>query len=153
LLFEFFDTDIAGLLARFPEFAEGMDCRVTCVDSSMDVRDDVRDQIQGLAHDDFGRFIVLAGRDLLGCAPALFSGFDEVYFFTDDKWRLADPFRWSEQFTSDRANFGVSVPEYLRSLLEWSGAVRYLSDGCGLNIACETKEILAAVDSALSSRG
>lgn len=70
--------------------------------------------------------------NLIGETPLL-TGFDEIYFLADELGLMPES---ADYFTSERFEFNRRPPEEF--LLQWrtSGAIGYLSDGCGLNFAC-----------------
>jgi len=69
-----------------------------------------------------------------------FNGFDEIYLFREKPKEVLQT-----HFTSDRAVFGTQVPEEFLKYFKKSGSVRYLSDGIGLNYACESTSIMERI--------
>lgn len=147
--FTFIDSDIPELLRSFPEFADGMDCLVTCVDSSMNVRESLAFDLKGYRTLTHGPFVVLEATTILALQDRLFPGFDEIYYFQTGDWQSSDPGLWERTFTSEQAQFSEDVPQELRDIMKLSHAVRYSSDGYGLNIAAESTTLLRAACSAV----
>ncbi len=147
--FTFVDSDISELLRSFPEFADAMDCLITCVDSSMKVRESLAFYLKDYPALTHGPFVVLEAATILALQDRLFPGFGEIYYFRRGDWKSSDPGLWEKTFTSERVHFSESVPQELRDIMKFSHAVRYSSDGCGLNIAAESTTLLRAACSAL----
>jgi len=103
----------------------------------------------------YGNFIVLPGELLISKRYVLLTGFDEVFYFNGSARPSTlspfDVFLWEAHFTSDRFQFHDELPPLLRKIFETSHAVRYSSDGCGLNVICETPMVLEEVCQALST--
>ena len=140
--FAYLDADISTLLERAPWFADDLDCMITCVDSSRDVAkvlEGVLNERRARVH---GRFMVLAGSDLVTSHSHVLVGFDEVYLFPRDVWRRTEPSIWQRTFTSEQCQFQRGVPSELLRIMKASGALRYASDGCGLNVAAESSNVL-----------
>ncbi len=79
--------------------------------------------------------------DLIGVMmrdPEIFSSFDEIYLTSAfDKTSAMG----TGHFTTDGFNFGKNVSNAFIAGFRQLGAVRYLSDGCGLNFVCENQEL------------
>ncbi len=83
--------------------------------------------------------------NLVGDTPLL-TGFDEIYFLANDRGSMPDS---AAYFTSERAAFSGRPPEEFFQLWRMSGAVGYLSDGCGLNFACRDNSAASRFEAAL----
>ena len=84
--------------------------------------------------------VVPGGNDILTLIrdEDIFYNFDELYLCPT----IPKAPSISRHFTSDRANFGREVPSEFLALFHDLGAIRYLADGCGLNFACESQELV-----------
>jgi hypothetical protein len=63
-----------------------------------------------------------------------FPNFSEIYFLNEVPVLVPN-----KRFTSDGCFFDSDIPESFFESMSIMGAVRYLSDGCGLNIASKTQ--------------
>lgn len=71
----------------------------------------------------------------------LFTHFDELYLCKTKP----QPTFIGKYFTTDRADFGKYLPDEFVTIFHSLGAVRYASDGCGLNFACESSDVVEAI--------
>ena len=69
-----------------------------------------------------------------------FDGFDEIYVVEPAAWRNIDPSVWKEHWTSEPIHVDKGLPDSLLNMLWVSGAVRYASDGDGLNVVSAREE-------------
>ena len=83
--------------------------------------------------------------------PRLFIHFDEVYLLED--YSLED-FNFNKFFTPilDSDFFNEEVSEDFLKICRKIKAKRFLSDGCGLNFACESLEIVKGLEEAEKTR-
>ena len=147
LAFGFFDADVRALLEQCAWFVERCWCVLTCLDSGMDTaRIPMLHEIGASA---IGRFAVVPGALAIEKRQQLFSGFDEFFVFEDERWRSLDASVWPVQRTSERVELRSALPNELRTTFESWGAVRYASDGVGLNVVSRTPEDLKLLASAL----
>lgn len=71
-----------------------------------------------------------------------FYHFDEVYLY--DHIPITSPLI-DTSFTSDGYLFSKKVPDMFIQQYRNSGASRYLSDGCGLNFACQSETLIKCI--------
>lgn len=138
----FADLTISEMVKHYFEFFEHRSILVTSLDSEQDLRGygrwlhlkkpAWRTQI-------FGRSIWISEEStsefLLGTNTL--SHFDEMYLLSE---RPSHYVRLDQSFTSDRCDFSKDVPQSFVETLNILSASRYLSDGCGLNFACQKVE-------------
>jgi hypothetical protein len=74
--------------------------------------------------------------------PNTLSHFDEMYCLARQP---PESFRIGSIFTSDRCNFSNDVPNSFLEIFSSLGALRYISDGCGLNFACENINVANSI--------
>ncbi len=132
--FAFFDSGIRNLLEARPDFVSGSDCLITMLDSGDDTWSRLRASIKPKDMQQCGPFALLSGEATLEHRHRLFDGFDEFYVFAPGSWRHLDPNLFSEHYTSDRTGANASILNAMRLAFVQSGALRYASDGVGLNI-------------------
>lgn len=70
-------------------------------------------------------------------------GFEEIYLLSRPAFTLSIS---DDKFTSEAANFAESIPDKFLERFRATKAVRFLSDGCGLNFACESDFANAIAD-------
>lgn len=147
-------ADLAELAEHAPSFFHIPWALVTMLDSSPVVKRSAETPPGSLILERsktariLGNGILVSHEDILSLVQdeTLFPHFDEIYLCE----HMPTHVRIEEYFTSTgpRTNFGKSFPnEFLKTFREL-GAVRYLSDGCGLNFVCENEEIVAAIERA-----
>ncbi len=75
--------------------------------------------------------------------PSILSHFDEMYLVREHP---TSDFQVKEIFTTDRANFADVIPATFLEMLRAASASRYLSDGSGLNFACEDLDLVRRLE-------
>lgn len=131
------DFGITQFLSCYPDFYRGYSTLITCIDSNRDVmfseesfkRDNVQYQVIGQA-------LLIQEPSLANMVKkgTYFPLFSEIYFFKDK----VPLFRPEDRFTSDGVYFDRDIPNLFFETMDKIQADRYLSDGCGLNIASRT---------------
>jgi len=147
--FGFVDLSLSLMSARFPEFFEHLSMLVTCLDSNPQLSSQegwLRYlRLRGVEFQLLGRAVWIDSNNVLRLLgnDNPFDGFDEIYLMERLPKQSAVP---EKIYTSERCNFGGHIPtDFLGSFLEM-GAVRYISDGCGMNFACESMEIVKKLE-------
>ena len=123
------------------EYYFGLSMLITCLDSCERVADKQR-WLNGLRDRSwdvriFGDAVWIASVHVpvILCDRSTFSHFDEIYLLSDEP--KIKQFSASH-YTTDGSTFGDAVPHtFVKRFFDF-GALRYLSDGCGLNFACES---------------
>ena len=146
----FIDSDINSLLDAVPDFANGLDCLITFLDSDTPKADAVRREIEPFEFETVGSGVVVSGAALLDVRSDFLTGFDEIYYFRKGSWRATDPKLFERHFTTERTQFKSGLPDVFTEIFRMSGAVRYTSDGAGLNLVCEDPNLMSAVKQALA---
>ena len=146
------NKSIPDLLTACPHFVDGMNCLITCADSTRDVRAALREVLPRGKVQFHGRFVVLSAGSLYDLKDDILSGFDVVYFFSDATWRRTDASLWAQSFSTERTPFSEGAPEQLTEIIVKSGAERYASDGVGLNILAGSADLIDRAIMALSAR-
>ena len=144
----FEDLTIAEIGSNCPEFFYGMSMLITCLDSTKTVTK-LSKWMQMLhnrkyAAECFDDGIWLPADETMRIFEEglTFHGFDEIYLFKGRPLLLGSPI---SVFTTDGYNFSENVPpDFINGFLE-RGATRYLSDGCGLNYACESEQLVQLI--------
>ncbi len=122
------------------EFFKDYSVLITCLDSSRDLKK-LTKWVKYL--EDFGIKFEVIGKAFffndifsqkLFILEKTFYHFDEIYFFKNKR----PTFSPDEQFTSEIIEFNGSVPNKFFEIMNKIGAERFLSDGCGLNMASKT---------------
>jgi len=131
------ELGITQFLSYYPEFYKGYSALITCIDSNRNVmfseesfkRDKVRYEVIGQA-------LLVQESSLANMVKrgTYFPFFSEIYFFKGK----VPLFRPENRFTSDGLYFDEDVPDLFFETMDKVQADRYLSDGCGLNIASRT---------------
>jgi hypothetical protein len=140
----FADLTIGEVATNCADFFSGFSLLVTCLDSNPELRpygESLLADKSTWAIRIMGESIwvdVRSVRDFLS-DPNTLSHFDEVYLLREEP-KL--DFQVHEIFTTDRANFAESVPPAFFKMLQATSARRYLSDGSGLNFACEDRDLV-----------
>jgi len=140
----FVDLRIADIAEPCPEFFEGFALLITCLDSSPDVVTLSR-WVTYLKSKEWrplpiGRAVFIPAENTGGLLEdrQTFFGFDEVYLLKEELPREL-PHPTDRAYTTDGFDFGESVPDAFWRYFANVGAVRYVSDGVGLNFACESR--------------
>lgn len=91
-----------------------------------------------------GDALVVRGHDILALIQRedIFQHFDEMYLCG----AVPASADIHTHFTSERANFAKHVPQEFLTLFQSLRAVRYFSDGCGLNFVCENLDLVSAIE-------
>lgn len=145
----FTDSSISHVHENLPEYFEDLFLLISCLDSGKDFVTS-------------SKFLSILTSNSLECeilsnclliSPCnteqlfrigkIFTHFDEIYLF---KKKPTDILRIEQSFTTDGYNFGSNVPNEFIDIFKKVGAVRYLSDGCGLNFACESVELVRKLE-------
>lgn len=143
--FGFIDISISILAQHFPEFFNQLSMLITCIDSNPQVTK-LEKWINYIDSKKWNTKVVGSSvwipsqyvSEILSDVQT-FHGFDEVYLLRDFP---KVNFSTEHSYTTDGFNFAKSVPaEFLRRFHNLS-AIRYLSDGCGMNFGCESIEIV-----------
>lgn len=137
------DAKISDVYDHLPGFFHSFDLLVTRLDSSVSLKD-IRKWVEYIAHSGWqyqilGDAVWISSNyvDRVFHEQKTFFGFDEVYLLRGVP-KNTPP---GEHFTSDGYDFSKEVPARFIECMTHVGAVRYLSDGCGLNFACESQEL------------
>lgn len=150
LSFGFFDASILELLDRSPQFVESHDAVITCIDSGENTASSIANIVSPDSLVTLGKFAVLPGEVILRHKAQIFTGFDELYVFSREGWREIEPSVWKTHFTSDTTELRDSIPNDLRQAFIASRAIRYASDGCGLNVIATDPNELAVLRTILA---
>lgn len=133
------DLSISCLIEEVPAFFDGVSLLLTCVDSSNKVVKNLDPNYllnQGVSHyAHLGSVLIKAEFADAFKNNYDFSGFDELYLLSENSNLLE--YAITEHFTSDGYEFGDEIPKDFLKIFNELGAIRYLSDGCGLNYVCE----------------
>lgn len=127
-------SDLNSLLDRFPWFVSGLDCLFTSIDSGPSTADILRHDLPFEIIRTLGSLGIISGDLLLSNRDLLLTGFDELYVLRPDTWRNLDGSLWSRRYTTDVLHLTATIPDRLASMLTASKALRYASDGDGLNV-------------------
>ncbi len=139
------DLTVGQVGKEIPGFIAGLSMLVTCLDSCSNISSLTR-WMEKLDENGIPA-VILGSAAWIGAehVSALFEGgytffgFDEVYFYKADSTPLIIP---TNIFTSDVCLFPDEVPEEFLDGFIATGAVRYLSSGCGLNFVCESDTLV-----------
>jgi hypothetical protein len=142
--FGFCESSIGFVWQNFPQFFEGFGVTVTCIDSTEKVSSSptIKNRIAQ------GWNLSGVGADALW-VPAnelpkfledegMLCGFDECYLSRN---KPGDVSVEEGHSTTDGFNFATRVPDNFLRKFESLKAVRYLSDGLGLNFVTESLEV------------
>jgi hypothetical protein len=146
--FGFFDSRIEALLERCPWFVRRCSCLITCLDSGRNTADALARCLPKPDVRSIGQFGLITGETAINMRETIFAGFDEMYVFEGNFDLAIGPTIWKHQYTTDRIFLRDAVPAELLAAFQASGAVRYASDGSGLNVlARQVKDLnsIAAV--------
>ena len=144
----FTDIRISDVATVFPQFFDGMHLLITCLDSSrrvsgltkwMDMMKEKKIVFQPLGD---AVWIPSDSTANLLRAGKTFYHFDEVYLFNADSQPPVPEEIGGGVFCTDCHNFEENIPEEFISRFLDIKATRFLADGCGMNFACESNEIL-----------
>lgn len=144
----FADLTISEVARGCPDFFDGMSLLITCLDSTPKVAtlsrwmDRLRSGGYRFETTESGVWISSVDVSRLIAEGSTFSHFDEVYLLKDRPCLAGIR---SGTFTTDGCNFGEEVPASFAVEFASIGATRYLSDGCGLNFACESETFLSEI--------
>jgi hypothetical protein len=147
--FGYADLTITEIGRYCPDFFYGMSMLITCLDSTRPVIKLSR-WMQMLdsrkfAAERFDDGILIPASETMRIFREGFTfyGFDEIYLFKDRPLLVKSE---KSVFTTAAYNFSENVPlDFIRGFLE-IGATRYISDGCGLNFACESEQLLKLIE-------
>lgn len=145
IYFGFADISISELAEHYFTFFDSFSLLVTCLDSQPDVAS-LDKWISHLKNINL-EFSVLPDGVWLPAAsvPSLlldrftFRGFDEAYLLRKEpRFPLGD----KQVFTTDRCKLDKSIPERLLGSFHNLEAIRYVSDGSGMNFMCESLAVV-----------
>ena len=151
----FADLTISEMGRSCPGFFDGMSLLITCLDSTTPDHKLARwmrmldERNYAAEHMDDGIWIPAERTVRLLAEGLTFYGFDEVYLF---KTRPVQQGLRRGIFTTDGYNFAEVVPPDFVNAFFAMGATRYLSDGCGMNFACESLASLRLIEGLAGSR-
>lgn len=140
----YIETTISEVYKSFPEFFDGFSLFLTCLDSDTNLSNNkvLLDLLKthNCEYKVINKSIYLNGinNNFLFESKRIFTHFDEIYFINKD---IHKEIKIPHQFTTDSFNFQNEIPNEFLKLLNETGASRYLSDGCGLNFACESETV------------
>ena len=141
----FFDGGIEALLERCPWFVRRCSCLITCLDSGRNTADALACCLPKSDVRSIGQFGLITGETAINMRETIFAGFDEMYVFEGNFDLAIHPTIWKHQYTSDRIFLRDAVPAELLATFQASGAVRYASDGSGLNVLARQGEDLNSI--------
>jgi hypothetical protein len=144
--FGFYDASVFGLLVEFPEFIRGFDCLLTCSDSSSETIRLKPVIAQPEKRIELGSKLGLSGDDLLNHLR-IFDGFDSFIVLKKGALQQLSIVEDIGCFTSERLQFFSAIPPDLRIILDKYSAVRFCSDGVGLNVALEDEILFRKIES------
>ncbi len=142
---------IAALLKSCPWFIRDLDCVLTCFDSNPETVGYVHGPLFLRDSWQLGPFAVIRGNRLLEVAEFFFCGFDEFYVVRPETWHALAPSIWSEKWTSERFHANLGVPQQVKEAFSNSMALRYASDGDGLNVLSKNPEEILQIAFALNN--
>lgn len=145
-------SDLPTLLSVCPWFVQGHDCVVTSIDSDTSTLYGAKKALDPRLVRNIGSFAVIRGDDLIPHIGELFTGFDELYVLRSDSWHGLDPSIWSEKYTSEHVQLDAQIPDKLIAIFESAGALRYASDGCGLNVLVRDIDEMTRIRLAVGDR-
>jgi hypothetical protein len=129
---------IFDIVEHLPEYFADLGMLITCMDSSTDVLDiaSASNHEMWKGFEPHGHAIWLPPSTVAWQLENGWNcdGFEEVYLLSRPASTLSIS---DEKFTSEAADFAESVPAEFLERFRTTKAVRFLSDGCGLNYACE----------------
>jgi hypothetical protein len=129
---------IFDIVEHLPEYFADLGTLMTCVDSSTNVVSIA----SGSSHEMWNGFEAHGNAIWLPPSAVAWQiqngwscdGFEEIYLLPRPESTLSIS---DEKFTSEGDNFAESIPNAFLERFRTVKAVRFLSDGCGLNFACE----------------
>jgi hypothetical protein len=137
----FVPLSIADIVRYMPNFFKGLAMLITVIDSGPASSLNLENfRGRGLELKPYGTAVLVQEPDVevLLKDGWPFDGFDEVFLLKPPvNFHVSD---FSEHFTTDARDFSQDVPVQFLDMFQALNAVRYLSDGCGLNFACEAEE-------------
>jgi hypothetical protein len=86
---------------------------------------------------------------LLASVDAMFAGFDEMYVLPRNYWNAVSRDVFSQCYTSERIHVDEHLPDGLRNAFLSSNALRYASDGDGLNVVTRDPNDLSRISEKL----
>lgn len=96
-----------------------------------------------------GHLALISGDALLSSSRDIFFGFDEFYVLDNAAYATINSTLPKTYNTSDRTELRTTIPDDLHEAFSALGAVRYASDGCGLNVISTRQQELAAITALL----
>ena len=146
--FGFIDISISRFAEHFQEYFGSFSMLITCIDSTPQVSSLKKwmNYIKSKKWDFkvIGNSIWIPSRYVLEVLSEgqTFYGFDELFLLKRLPTEGIDDER---VYTTDSYNFGRHVPNEFVKKFNRLGATRYLADGCGMNFACESIEIVKRI--------
>lgn len=135
------DANIRDVIKNYPEFFHLFNGVITCLDSApkpgtyYKLEDNILKDIKyTIANGD----IWIEKKSIISSLDRLMCNYSEIYLLPE---KPDVDIQIGDVFTAERAQFIEEIPkEFLRVFKELS-AIRYLSDGYGLNFVCESETI------------
>lgn len=140
----YFDCDVRDLLDICPWFVAEHVCVITAIDSNPEVFKTDMAELGGAS--EYGRAVAVPGTRLLADTD-MFSGFDEIFVVQSE---LASPSAIGDGiYTSELVKVSNEIPEELARQFLALKAIRFASDGDGLNLISIYEADIAKVSAAL----
>jgi hypothetical protein len=143
--FGFINLSISTIIKYYINFFDGLSMLITCIDSNPKVINLSKWMkyldIRKFNYKIIGNSVWIPQKYIseLLIGSKTFYGFDEVYLLKNiPKIGLID----DNVYTTDGYDFSKCVPDNFLNKFNNIGAIRYLSDGLGLNFGCESIEIV-----------
>lgn len=144
----FAELTVGEVVEHYPEFFFGFSILFTCLDSTPELRTfgqslQSKSTKLGIRVIDESIWIDITHvKDFLAAPYTLLTHFDELYLL---KGPQPAGVSIHQTFTTDRTRFSEAVPTSFLQAFQLFHATRYLSDGCGLNFACEDSAIVPRI--------
>lgn len=143
--FGFVNLSISTITKYYLHFFERLSILITCIDSNPKVNTLSKWirylDIKGFSYKIIGSSIWVPSQyvsELLTDSKT-FYGFDELYLLKDiPNINFLD----ENVYTTDAYNFSNYIPDNFLNKFNKIGAIRYLSDGLGLNFGCESIDVV-----------
>ncbi len=143
---------ISDVYVEFPEFFDSLHLLIARLDSSQSHND--LSQWLAYVKENFENYVILTNTVWVDQKSVgnlfrdgkTFVHFDEIYLLNNSPVKDLSV---CEHFTSDSSDFSKKVPSAFLEEFKRAGAIRYLSDGCGLNFFCESRTLAEKIFSVL----
>jgi hypothetical protein len=142
------DMGISYLHKYFPDFFAGFSMLVTCLDSNPRPAELVKwlemVRSKGWGGKVIGSSVLIPAEHVKDVFEnrQTFNAFDEVYLVRSP---ILARVEITAHFTTDGPTFVDQIPEDFLAVFHNLGACRYVSDGIGMNFACESLEIVKEI--------